>query len=55
MTDPENEPAAKQAITYALNTDDRTVLEFQRTEAGEVRILDITDHVDALEQKLDDG
>lgn len=54
---PNNEPAdkdsAREAIYYALNSD-YCVLEFKEGADG-MRIVDITDHVEALEEKVNNA
>lgn len=46
----EDKDAAKQAIYYALNSE-YCVLEFSEMESGDIHIVDITEHVEQLEQK----
>lgn len=49
MPELEDQPQAAQAITYALNSE-HCVLEFSENENGEMQIMDVTDHFEALEQ-----
>jgi hypothetical protein len=51
--EPADKDAAREAIHYALNSE-HCVLEFKETEDG-MRIVDITDHVEAMEQKINNA
>jgi hypothetical protein len=51
--EPADKDAAREAIHYALNSD-YCVLEFEETDDG-MRIVDITDHVEALEEKINNA
>lgn len=47
-------PVGKQMLAYAMNRDEDVVLEFSENEQGEKVIMDITDHVSALEEAVSD-
>lgn len=52
MPELEDKPQAVQAITYALNSE-HCVLDFTEDENGEMVITDITEHVESLEELVD--
>lgn len=49
MPELEDQPAAVEAITYALNSE-KCVLDFRENENGEMVVTDITEHVESLEE-----
>lgn len=48
-------PIGKQILVYAMNSDDDVVLEFSENDNGEKMVLDITEHVEQLERKVNNG
>lgn len=50
MVEMEDQDAAREAIHYALNSDEYTVLEFDRMDNDTITINDITEHVRQLER-----
>lgn len=46
-----NSDKGKQILAYAMNSE-HCVLEFSELDNGEMHVVDITDHVEALEEKV---
>ncbi len=54
MPTPMHSDKGKQILAQAME-EGRTVLEFTENESGEHIVMDITDHVEQLEEKIDVG
>lgn len=53
MPEAKEHSQAVEAITYAMNSE-KCILDFEENDNGEMVITDITEHVESLEEMVED-